>query len=257
MAASVVPGRGSPGRRLGRREPPGEDRFGHRRGADRPVRRGAAPRCAGGPGAPPQPAQLLQDGVEAHAGDELHHVVVMAVVPPHAEDRDDVGVVQPRRRPRLPLEPQHLLGVGQGRVGEDLQGHAPAERLLLGLVDHAHAAAADLAEDAVVAQPLQRRGRRRPRRQPKSVRVAHPGLVLLHQQQRREQRVDPVGPLRVTLGVLGRARGASPRRCRATNSSASRSTGSRSFTGVVGGHEAFHSRGPERRRPPADPRMHR
>ena len=111
----------------------------------------------------------------------------MAVVLAHAEDRDDVGVVQPRRGPRLPLEPQHLLRVGQRRIGEDLQGHAAAERLLLGLVDDAHAAAADLAEDAVVAQLLQRRG----------VAVGAPvgqfpvadfRLVLLHQQKRREGR---------------------------------------------------------------------
>ena len=43
----------------------------------------------------------------------------MAVVPSHAEDRHDIGVVQPRRGPRLPLEAQYLLGVGKGRIGED------------------------------------------------------------------------------------------------------------------------------------------
>ena len=44
----------------------------------------------------------------------------------------------------------------QQRAGrEHLQGHAAAQRLLLGLVDDPHAAPADLAEDAVVAQPLQ------------------------------------------------------------------------------------------------------
>ena len=54
------------------------------------------------------------------------------------------------------------------RVGEatqtgrqDLQRHAPAERFLLRLVDHAHAAAADLPQNAEIAQPLQRPARRR------------------------------------------------------------------------------------------------
>ena len=37
------------------------------------------------------------------------------------------------------------------RVGQDLQRYSPPERLLLGFVDHAHAASADLPDDAVVA----------------------------------------------------------------------------------------------------------
>ena len=48
---------------------------------------------------------------------------------------------------------------------QDLQRHVAAERLLLRLVDDPHPAAADLAEDAVLAQPLRRpprAGRRRP-----------------------------------------------------------------------------------------------
>ena len=186
--------------RIGEREPAGEDRLGHRRRADRARRNGPARRRAGAPGAPPQSPQLLQDGVQAHAGDELHDVVVMAVVPAHAEDRDDVGVVQPRRGPRLPLEPQHLLGVGQGRIGQDLQRHAPAERLLLGLVDHAHAAPADLAEDAVVAQPLQ------PRRgvdgHAAGGVVGAVGAEVLHPDQDGEDLADLVGELGVSPAVF-------------------------------------------------------
>src|SRR5436309_11333504 len=36
--------------------------------------------------------------------------------------------------------------------------------------------------------------------------VAHTWLVMLHEQECREQRVDPLGPLRVTIGVLSRSR---------------------------------------------------
>ena len=93
----------------------------------------------------------MHHSVQAHAGDELHDVVVMAIVLTHAEDRHNVGVVQPSRRPCLPLEPQYLLRVGKGRIGEDFQCHASAQRLLLGLVHDAHAAPADLAKNAVVA----------------------------------------------------------------------------------------------------------
>ena len=61
-----------------------------------------------------------------------------------------------------------------------------------------------------------------------SVGVAGRGLELLDQQQGGEQLADLVGQLRVAARRTRRATGCSPRRCRATNSSASRSTGSRS-----------------------------
>ena len=70
-----------------------------------------------------------------------------------AKDRDDVRMVKLAGRLGLDLEPLALLGVDGGREGEHLQGHAPAERELPGLVDHAHPAAPHLAEKIVVAQP--------------------------------------------------------------------------------------------------------
>src|SRR3712207_7421155 len=47
---------------------------------------------------------LFRSGVEPLAVDELHHVVVDAVLLPHAEDGHDVGVVQPRGGAGLQLE---------------------------------------------------------------------------------------------------------------------------------------------------------
>ena len=70
------------------------------------------------------------------------------------KDRHDISVVQPRRRARLPLEPLPLLPVGEHLLGQDLQRHVPAQRDLFGLVDDPHAAAADLPQDAVIAQSL-------------------------------------------------------------------------------------------------------
>ena len=67
--------------------------------------------------------------------------------------RDDVGVVQLRRRLRLGLEPLQLPRV-QGRgERQHLQRDAAVEGHLLRLVHDAHAAAAQLADDAEVAQP--------------------------------------------------------------------------------------------------------
>ena len=78
--------------------------------------------------------------------DELHGVEVDAALAADGEDRDDVRVVQLRRGLGLVLEPLQLARVERGREGQHLQGHAAAQRDLLGLVDDAHAAAADLAD---------------------------------------------------------------------------------------------------------------
>ena len=87
------------------------------------------------------------------------------------------------------------LGSSRAVPGQDLQGHVAAQRLLLGLVDDAHAAAADLAEDAEVAQLLQRRRpRARRRRRGSPVRSLTSGLELLHQHERREEVADPARP---------------------------------------------------------------
>ena len=125
---------------------------------------------------------------------------MVPLVAADAEDRDDVGVVQPRRRPRLALEAEDLLGVGERRVGEDLQCDASAERLLLGLVDDAHAAPADLAEDAVVAQPLQP-GRGVNGHAAGGV-VGPVGAEVLHADQDGEDLADLVGELGVSPAVV-------------------------------------------------------
>ena len=52
----------------------------------------------------------------------------------------------------LDLEPLPLAGVEGRGAGQDLQRHATAQGELLGLVDDAHPAAADLADDPEVAE---------------------------------------------------------------------------------------------------------
>ena len=133
---------------------------------------------------------------------------MVPVVLAHAEDRHDVGVVQPGRRLRLALEPPHLLGVQQRAGREHLQGHAPAQRLLLGLVDDAHAAPADLAEDAVVAQPLQPAATAAAPFAAASEPVVPPELSPRSSiiKERREQVADLVGQLGVALGVFAERR---------------------------------------------------
>ena len=135
-----------PGRAIGR-EPESS------RAARAVVRSRPGPGRGRRPGQAVEPAELGDDLGEAAALDELHGVVVHAALGADGVDRDDVGVVQAGGGLGLELEPLELAGV-QGRgEGQDLQGHPAAERDLLGLVDDPHAAAADLAEEAEVAEP--------------------------------------------------------------------------------------------------------
>ena len=61
----------------------------------------------------PQPLDLLEDSVQPVPADELHGVVVKALMLADPEDRHDVGMVQPGRRAGLAPEPFQ-----PGRVAE-------------------------------------------------------------------------------------------------------------------------------------------
>src|SRR5262249_7368588 len=94
------------------------------------------------------------DVIEAETFDVLHHVEWLVVVLPDAEDRHDVGVVQPGGSLGLALEALNLSSVDERPGRQDLERDLPAEPFLLGLVDHAHSTAADLANDT---EPWDRR----------------------------------------------------------------------------------------------------
>ena len=97
-------------------------------------------------------AELLDHLRQALAFDELHRVVVDAAFDADGVDGDDVRVVERGGGAGFVLEAGQLLLVEHRGERQDLQRDAAAERELLGLVDDAHAAAAELAEDAEVAE---------------------------------------------------------------------------------------------------------
>ena len=101
---------------------------------------------------------------------------------------------------------RRLAGSRNTAGRQHLQGDAPAERHLLGLVDDAHPAPADLAEDAEVAQVGDRRGGRDRHGQL----GAGVRLGPLQLDQGGEQRPDVVGQVRVPVAVLLQ-RAAAPR----------------------------------------------
>ncbi len=102
----------------------------------------------------PVPAAELVDLLgEGRPVDELHGVIVDPALAADRVDRDDVRMVQVRGRLGLDAEPGYLLRVDGGGEREDLQRDATAQRVLFGLVDDAHPAAAELADHAEIAEP--------------------------------------------------------------------------------------------------------
>jgi hypothetical protein len=78
------------------------------------------------------------------------------------EDLDNVGVLQPGHRLRLPPEAGQVLLPGVGARQEDLEGHDAAEGHLPRPVDHAHAAATEFFQHLIAGhrRPPVRRGHR-------------------------------------------------------------------------------------------------
>ena len=131
-----------------------------------------------------------------------------------AEDGHDVGVMQPRRGLGLALEPLDHLAVGARPGREDLQGHVAAQRLLDRLVNDPHPAPADLADDPIIAERLERRATERSSRCGPARRGADRRAGLFHLDQGREQLPDFLGQLGVRGDELRQGRplpGAEPR----------------------------------------------
>ena len=86
-------------------------------------------------------------------GDEGAAVLLADVV-----NGADVGMVQSGGGPRFALEPAQRLPVARQVVRQELEGHEATESSVLRFVDHAHAAAAELLDDAVVGEGLADQG---------------------------------------------------------------------------------------------------
>jgi len=134
---------------------------------------------------------------QAGALDVFHGEVVLAVDLAHVVDLHDVRMAQTGGGAGLLLEPLHVLGAGEVAGEDHLDGHGPLEALLPGLVDHAHAAAPDLAEQLVRAEiawdldrrsldcgrwlvPLRARGHKHPLQAVEAVQVGRDLRVLAH-----------------------------------------------------------------------------
>jgi hypothetical protein len=98
--------------------------------------------------------QVVQHLVQAAAVDELHGVVGGALDLADVEDRHQVGVVQAGGGAGLAQEALQPGGLLRATHRQHLQGHPFVQGQVDRLVDDTHAAAADLADDAVAAEGL-------------------------------------------------------------------------------------------------------
>jgi hypothetical protein len=96
--------------------------------------------------------QAVDDGCERLPLDVAHGVEVHATLAADSVDFDNVGMIEAGGGEGLVFETLQVPWVEHGGEGEDFQGHATPQRDLLGLVDDAHATAADFAEEAEVAE---------------------------------------------------------------------------------------------------------
>ena len=92
--------------------------------------------------------------LQRHAVQKLHGDERLAVLLADFVDGADVGMVQGGGSLGFTLEALQCLGVSGHFVGQELQRNETAEVGVLGLVDHTHAAAAELLDDAVVRDGL-------------------------------------------------------------------------------------------------------
>ena len=96
-----------------------------------------------------------QDLMQAAARDVLHDEEVATFILAHRVDLDDVGVVEASGALRLAQESLDIVGVLFQVLTEDLDGDESVEGLLVSPVNDSHAAAAELGDDAVVADTIQ------------------------------------------------------------------------------------------------------
>src|SRR5207302_10180813 len=102
--------------------------------------------------APRQLPQLSDSRGQRLALDELHGVEMDAALAADRVDGHDVRVMQMGGGPGLVLEALQLPRIERQGKRQHLQGDAPAEGQLFSLVDDAHAAAADLVQEAKISQ---------------------------------------------------------------------------------------------------------
>ena len=88
--------------------------------------------------------------LQGQAIEELHGDETLSVVLADFVDGADVGMVERGRGARFAAESFERLRILRDFFGKEFEGYEASERRVFGFVDHTHAAAAELFDDAVV-----------------------------------------------------------------------------------------------------------
>jgi hypothetical protein len=102
-------------------------------------------------------ATLDHHVVQVAAGHVFEHQVVPLAFLAHVIEGHDVGVGKPGHGARLAQKTGARFLAGDPPCMEELDRHVAAQRLVVGAVDHAHAALADAFDQAVAALQARRR----------------------------------------------------------------------------------------------------
>src|ERR1017187_9387324 len=92
--------------------------------------------------------------LQRHAVQKLHGDERLAILLTDVEDRADIGMVEGRSRLRLALEASQCSRVFGYFIGQELEGDETMQPRVLGFIDHTHATAAKLFDNAVVRDGL-------------------------------------------------------------------------------------------------------
>ena len=98
---------------------------------------------------------LALDAVLQRVAVEIFHDDVLTLVGlANVVDGAYIGMIERRRGPRLAPESLQRLRVPRQFIGQELQGHAPAQPQIFSFVNHTHAATAQFLRNAVVRDGL-------------------------------------------------------------------------------------------------------
>ena len=98
--------------------------------------------------------RVVDGMLQRQAIQKFHDDEGAAVGLPDVVNRADVGMIQRRGRLRLAMKSAQRLGIACHAFGKELQRDETVEARVLGFVDHAHAAAAQLLQDPVMRDGL-------------------------------------------------------------------------------------------------------
>ena len=84
------------------------------------------------------------------AFEQLHHQKRLVVILADVEDRADIRMIERGRGARFALEPFEGFAIRGERGRQEFDGDLPAQARVFGAIDHAHAALAQVRNNAIV-----------------------------------------------------------------------------------------------------------